>query len=529
MKITFIRGICAWRLPVLGLAALFALACGLPISAQDEFSSSAYTGISVEPSPQIFAVMCALDAAGFDADESTLAEMPARMALRGDLLKMHGPATDALRQFYKQHVLANPEETLARFMAFSIVVGSPPKFPFLIDRDLLSPDVLALDGFQEILSDFYREANLGGRWAQIEPEYQPAVVRYQSAVRQIVTLTDAYTRDLLKQANGRSFTIYVEPLVGNRSTFQNTGEHYIIIVGSSTQIPVDEIRHAYLHYLLDPLPSEYFLTVETKKPLLEIAARAPLLPDQYRDDLEALMDECLIKAVELRLRHLSPQELESNLQEDDREGFILVRPLVVQLEKFEKAEPSLSYYFPDLLAGINVEAEQKRLKSVTFASEETTTPSKASASQANGQSSELDGWLADGNRAIALKDGPGAEAAFEKVLEKYPNEPRAEYGLAIASVLVGKADRAVELFQKLVSKSDNPSANGAATDPSILAWSHLYLGRIEDLAGEREQALSEYRAVLSVDGAPESARVAAQDGVDSAYKAPSHPGETQKP
>lgn len=510
------------------LAASFLFACVLALQAQEESSSTAYSGISVEASPQIFAVMCALDASGFDADEGTLAEMPARLALRGDLLKMRGPATEALRQFYKAHALGNPEETLSQFMEFSIVVGPPPQFKYQVDRDLLSPDVLSLDGFQEVLSDFYREANLDARWTKIEPEYDPAIARYQSAVRRIVTVSDGYVRELLKPANGRRFTVYVEPLVGSRTTFQNSGAQYVIVVGTSVQIPVVEIQHAYLHYLLDPLPAQYFLEVEKKKALLEVAARAPLLEPQYRDDFESLMDECLIKAVELRLRRLPPQELESNLQEDDRHGFILVRPLVAQLDKFEKAEPSLSYYFPDLLAGINVDAEQKRLRGVTFASAEPTSPAASQSSQ----TSELDALLADGDRAVALQDGAGAEAAFQKALDKYPREPRAEYGLAIASLLVGKADRAIELFQELVSGSKPGSANGQAiqpADPGILAWSHVYLGRIHDVAGERDSSVSEYRAALAVDGAPEAARVAAQRGVDAAYKAPAHPGETPKP
>ena len=51
--------------------------------------------------------MCALDAAGFAADESTLSEMPSRLALREAMLKMQGPATEALRQFYRDHLLAD--------------------------------------------------------------------------------------------------------------------------------------------------------------------------------------------------------------------------------------------------------------------------------------------------------------------------------------------------------------------------------------------------------------------------------------
>ena len=91
-------------------------------------ADSTETGVNVEASPQIFATMCALDAAGFDADESTLAEMPSRLALRGELLKLQGPATDALRQYYRDHALADPGETLSRYIAFALVVGAPPRF-----------------------------------------------------------------------------------------------------------------------------------------------------------------------------------------------------------------------------------------------------------------------------------------------------------------------------------------------------------------------------------------------------------------
>src|SRR6202142_4585980 len=93
--------------------------------------SASYSGVSVEPSEQIFDTMCALDAAGFGADESTLGEMPGRLALRADLLKLKGPATDALREFYRSHALADPSENLSRYMAFALVAGPPPKFSFV--------------------------------------------------------------------------------------------------------------------------------------------------------------------------------------------------------------------------------------------------------------------------------------------------------------------------------------------------------------------------------------------------------------
>jgi tetratricopeptide (TPR) repeat protein len=201
-----------------------------------------------------------------------------------------------------------------------------------------------------------------------------------------------------------------------------------------------------------------------------------------------------------------------------------VRPLVAQLQKFEKAEPAMTYYFPDIIAGIDVSAELKRLQNFTFAPfQEASAPAQTAAVPENeSESAELDRRLADGDHQIALKDAAAASATFGKILEKYPNEPRAVYGLAIASILSGDADRAKELFEQLVeapgSTASGAANSGATSDPTILAWSHVYLGRIHDLEDERDEALIEYRVALAINGSPENARVAAQRGLDSAYK-----------
>ena len=120
-------------------------------------------------------------------------------------------------------------------------------------------------------------------------------------------------------------------------------------------------------------------------------------------------------------------------------------------------------------------------------------------------------------------------ATFERVLSKYPDDPRAMYGLAIASVVSGNGDRAKDLFERITSASSAGPAS-ESVDPRILTWSHVYLGRIYDLQDERDLAVSEYRAALTVDDGPADARAAAQSGVEAAYKAPSHAGaENQEP
>ena len=161
-------------------------------------------------------------------------------------------------------------------------------------------------------------------------------------------MSDAYLREIEKPANGRTFTVYVEPLVGARTNFRNPGDAYSIVVGSLTDSSVDTIQHAYLHFMLDRFVLRYRPVVDTKRALLPLAARAPQLPDEYHDDFVSLMDECLIKAVELRLRHLSGDRLEAVLKNDDEVGLHSRAPAGHAAAEVRKGRARDVVLFPDL-------------------------------------------------------------------------------------------------------------------------------------------------------------------------------------
>ena len=152
----------------------------------------------------------------------------------------------------------------------------------------------------------------------------------------------------------------------------------------------------------------YRPVVDTKRALLAVAARAPQLPVEYHDDFVSLMDECLIRAVELRLRHLSGDALEIQLKNEDEAGYILVRPLVAQLLKFEKDSPAMSYYFPGLITGIDVQRKQKRLQGVKFAPADAPPVLGAHGQSVAPQTSQLERLVEQGNRQIASQDAKGA-------------------------------------------------------------------------------------------------------------------------
>ena len=191
----------------------------------------------------------------------------------------------------------------------------------------------------------------------------------------------------------------------------------------------------------------------------------------------------------------------------------------------------MGYYLPDLVKGIDVPAEQRRLRGVKFAdaaASGNTVAENASpiSSKPPAKSDPVQEELAEGQRQISARNGAGAALAFEHVLASHPNDLRATYGLAVASALMGKPERARELFSRVIAAAPaSPSEASAQADPSNLSWSHIYLGRMYDVEGQRELAITEYRAALAVAGSPESARSAAQRGVDAGYQTPSRQGK----
>jgi tetratricopeptide (TPR) repeat protein len=481
--------------------------------------------VSVDSRVQLFAVMCALDAAGFESATSSASDTPGRIQLRKGLQALQGPAAAALRKYYAEHARGDSGATFSRFVSFAMVAGPPPDFQFALRRDDLPPEALTLDGFNPILANFYSEAKLDELWKHYQPDYERSVESLRSPISDLVFSVTNYLREIIRSGSPRTFSVYVEPLAGGKTIFKTFGDQYALVVRPSADPPIDDIRHAFLHFILDPIAIRYRVQASRAAPLLEIAARAPQLPVDLRDDFSSFFDECLIRAVELRLRRLSPAELASAIDQAEGSGYVLVRPIYAGLSGFEKSEPAMSYYLPDLIKGIDVDAEQRRLRGVKFADAapagEVPPEYAQKAAQPALSSNPLDDDLAEGQRQISARNGAAAAASFERVLASNPEDERATYGLAVASALQGRPDQARELFNKVIAAAQNPLAGkDAHPDPSNLSWSHIYLGRMYDVEGKRDLAVLEYRAALAVAGAPDSAQTAAQRGIQAGYQTP---------
>jgi tetratricopeptide (TPR) repeat protein len=497
---------------VLWAAAAFAQA---PLPRQRPRVAPA-TNITVDGNEAMFATMCALYASGFESDVSTDNWSAFRAQMRDRLRQQKGPAVDAVRQFYRQHESRDTAEMLSRYVWFGIISGPAPKFQPVLRRDELPPDMLTLEGFSEILSLYYTEQNIGQLWRQVQPIYNQEIERLHEPISQIVLVANTYLRELNNPGQMRTFSIIVEPLVGRITNVRNFGDHYAIILSGSEDIPTDVVRHAFLHFLLDPLPLMYPHIIAVKRPIYEIAAKAPRLSSDLRDDFPSWFGECTVRAVELKLKRMSPSEREVALNTNDADGYVLVGPIFKGLGDYEKSEPSMRNYFPEMVRNMDMKAEVARAAALSFAPEITREQSSQLTAEdlnrrrrfASATLPDDPGTIAqltDGERLIADRNPRAAEAAFKNVLAKYPDQIRAWYGLGLVALMDHNGPRAKEVFGRLTT-----GEHAATRDPMVLAWSHVYLARVLDEEGQLEQSKSEYQAALAVQGAPARAQQAAQ-------------------
>jgi Tfp pilus assembly protein PilF len=181
----------------------------------------------------------------------------------------------------------------------------------------------------------------------------------------------------------------------------------------------------------------------------------------------------------------------------------------------------MKLFFPDLVRSIDLGVESKRIAGVHFAAAEPAKTSEDPSTEAVARAkkvppttvpndAEVIAALTEGERRIAEKNPRAAETSFQKVLNRYPDQARAWYGIGLVALLDHDAARAKQVFGRLTT-----GEHAATADPMVLAWSHIYLARIFDDEGNPDVAKAEYQSALAVEGGPDQARLAAQKGLAS--------------
>jgi tetratricopeptide (TPR) repeat protein len=479
-------------------SSLLIFALGIPAAPADRGQ--------LDFSPSLFTVMAAINAAGYDAEIGSTNNDPLRGQIRRAVEASRAPVIADLKQFFADHRQPDATAELGQYVSLALSVEGPPDFKFRYREVELPPDVRQIQALAPLLARFYREADVAELWKSSQPAFERALERYHSPVSHAILEVNAYLRNPMAGYLGRSFQIYLDLLgAPNQVQTRSYANDYFVVVTPSADPRVEDIRHAYLHYLLDPLATKYGEEILKKNSLVDYALGAPALDPSYKSDFLLLTTESLIKAIEARLPGGS-----STIDEALREGHILAPYFAEQLTAYEKQRDAMRLFFPEMIKGIDPAREDKRLAKVQFAERARVRAAKVVERPAAAPS-PTDKALEEADRLYGNKEYERAKQAFLRVLEQNGEKSthaRAYYGLARIAVLQNDPEMGEKLFQKVLNSSP---------DPWTEAWTHVYLGRLSDIAGNRDEAAKQYQSALAVNGASAAARHAAQQGIQEAF------------
>ncbi|GGH05888.1 hypothetical protein GCM10011586_22640 [Silvibacterium dinghuense] len=496
--------------------------------------------ISLQNSEALFDVAVALNACGYDAglEQSD----PIRLRVRQQVNEMTQQSADArdardkICSFIDQHRLSGASRDLSQYVSLALFLNPPPELSPSVDEEEMPPDSTQVENIWPLLRDFVQKAQLHVIWVEDHAAYDALISQFHDPLTKMIVDTNAYLKIPASTYDGRRFLVVLEPLLSPAETNARVyGADYVVVVSPANgTIRMDDVRHTYLHYQLEPLLYARSTAMDRLLPFLKVVKDAPL-DFVYRSDIVSLVIESMIRAIEARTMetgvviHALPSDTErpdmeaifkqhnAEVQKDAQIrqqsvshsmslGFVLTQYFYNQLINFEKSPESFQEAIGEMVYGMPVDEEINRAKNVRFVEEGSTDVIARTPRQPRGLDlAELD---------LIKGDATSASSLAQKALDQKTGDPaRANFILARADLVEGHMDDAEKAFRETVRLSQ---------DPRMSAWSHIYLGRILDVEEERDQAVAEYKAALTVrDGQPDT-KAAAEKGVKAPFTLPKH-------
>ncbi|MGB8919603.1 MAG: hypothetical protein WCC89_22310 [Candidatus Sulfotelmatobacter sp.] len=482
--------------------------------------------IALDSSETLFSVLTALNTCGYDQD-LTISDAT-RSNVRAEVQRVltdseeAEAARTAVCEFYQSHTVErNTTRSLSPYISLALFMDGPPHFAPRVKEEDLPPDAGAIANFGTLLEHFYEKAGLHSIWERHRRDYAALMNRYHEPLAKMVFDTEIYLKQPSAQYLGRRFTIYLDFMGStNETDARNYGADYFVIVfpapndnsgaAPRSALKMDQIRHTFLHYELDPLASKHPTAILRLEPLLQSVKRSPL-EESFKTDISLLVTECLIRAMEIRLSgdKQTAEAMRAQAVDDAvKQGYILTRTFYDEVVAFEKDPVGIRGAYSEFLDGVDLKKEEKAASEVQFAS--STAPELLRLSRP-----EERRMLVTAEKRLAAGDPKGAQELAQQALDKkIGDQGRALFILAEVAVANKNRDGAQDNFQKAIESSK---------DPKVIGWSHVYLGRILDMKEERDAAVQEYKAALTAGGGLPEIKAAAERGLEQAYEPPAKP------
>jgi tetratricopeptide (TPR) repeat protein len=469
----------------------------------------------LDGNPTLFAVLAALNAAGYDTEIDSPTNNPLRKSLRDHLATRNIPILPALRRFVRDHHLPNASDDLGQYVSFALLsMGAPdfgpamPNFPPPADADRLHE-------FPPLLAAFYEQADIPKLWELSQPAYDAALAEYTDPVARAVQGVNAYLRNPSSQQTKGRFQVFIDLLgAPNQVHARVYLEEYFVVITPSPEPRIDEIRRQYLRFWGDGLRFKYAANLSKFKPLGDYGLASPILGEEYRQDFLSLATESFVRAVEARLVRQPAQVTQAM-----REGFVLTPAFADGLPKYEAQDNTMRDYFPELVSSIDPKKEAVRLDKIDFLKERAVRTVRVTVQAKPPVLTGIAKALDDAEelfRAQKLTESKDAWSAIMSSTAEKPAQARAYYGLARVALSERDPERADQLFRKVLELEP---------DASTHSWSLVYLGKLADSQGERDPAKDFYGQALTIAGLPDQVKREAQQGLGGAFFRPRPPQE----
>ena len=515
--------------------------------AQPEAGGSA---ITLETSEPLFYIAVALNACGYDAGlaESAPVRQKIRDEINGELASSEAARTsrDALCSYVRDHTLADGSLNVAQYISLALYLSQPPELTPTVDETELPPDSTAIVNILPRLRTFAEDVHLNAIWVEHRPDYEALTKLVHDPLTKVVLDTNIYLHLPVSSYDGRRFLVLLEPMLSPSVTNARIYAVDYIVVASPAGNPLgavhmDDIRHTYLHYEIEPLVYARAQAMERLQPLLRAVQDAPL-EYTYKTEIVPLITECLIKAIETHTMDIGltkpqrPTEVKqrSDLERYDaelgdyerqaetvrrkavnlamRQGWVLVDYFYDQIGSMEKNGVSLREDMGQMVYGMDVDRERHKDQQIAFLPNGSHDVLHRATTQLTGlQLAEM---------KLFKGDLTGASDIANKVLaDPKGDHAQAHYVLARVNLMQRQPGAAIGDFQAVLDTSK---------DPRTLAWSHIYLGRLYDVVPDREKAVAEYQAALTVRDAQPDTKAAAEQGIKQPFVAPRIKHPTQQ-
>jgi tetratricopeptide (TPR) repeat protein len=471
--------------------------------------------VSLETSETLFTVLTAMNTCGYDQELNV--SDPLRAQIRSEVAKAVQNTPGAqdtiapLCAFYREHQAPDPSRDLAPYVSLALYLGEAPTFTPKAKQTELPPDAGSVAGMVAYLQPFYEKLRVHAIWERHRERYNELTQTYHDPLAKMTFDTEIYLKLPSSGYLGRQFTVYLDAMgaPGQTNARNYASDYYVVISPSSgTAMKMQQIRHTYLHYLLDPLALKNGASFKRLEPLLDEVKAAPM-DEVFKDHISLLVTECLVRAIEARTMGSAktPEaEREKIINEADAEGYVLTRYFYDALVKFEKDPAGMRSAYAEMLGSIDIGKEMKRASQIQFAGE--AAPELLHLARPRNEH-----LLLNAERRLSAGDPETAQKLAQQALDEEEGDPgRALFILAQVATANRDMEGARGYFERAVQM---------AREPKVIAWSHIYLGRIFDLKENRDAAVDQYRAALNSPGGtlPE-VKSAAERGLEQPYEPP---------